>query len=223
MQITRQRIVDFLRKQNQATVEELTKVVGLTHMAVRHHLNILQEEGLVEIATTRRTNKPGRPVQIYVLTNQAEKLYPQDYLRLSDLLLEEITCQLGPDGIATVCNNIAERLLQEAPTFEKRQPQAFEDRLDEVVGFLKEKGFVAKWEVEDGQYVIHHIACPYRQLASRHQEICLLDEVLIGSMLQLTPQRICCIANEDERCTYCLGVSASTADQTQPIEPLLQP
>ena len=38
MQVTRQRIVDHLRKHNQATVDELTQAVGLTHMAVRHHL-----------------------------------------------------------------------------------------------------------------------------------------------------------------------------------------
>lgn len=208
MQVTRQRIIDHLRKHNQATVEELTQAVGLTHMAVRHHLNVLQKEGLIEISKTRRAKKPGRPVQIYVLTNQAEKLYPQDYFQLSELLLEEMISQIGPDGVAQVFNNIAERLLEIAPS--PKEGQAFEDRLDEVVCFLKQKGFAAQWGVEKGHYVIYHLACPYRQLASRHHEVCLLDEVLIGSMLGVTPDRTSCIANDDGKCTYCLDVVVSS-------------
>ena len=204
MQVTRQRIVDYLRKHNQATVEDLTRVVGLTHMAVRHHLNVLQGEGLVEISTTRRVKKPGRPVQVYVLTNRAEKLYPQDYFQLSDLLLAEMANRIGPEGVAQVFNSIAEHLLKLAPP--PRAGQSFEARLDEVVHFLRQKGFAAKWTVENGQYAIHHVACPYRQLAARHREVCLLDEIVIGSMLQVTPRRTCCIAANDAQCTYCLGV-----------------
>ena len=221
MQVTRQRIVDFLRKHNQASVEELTKAVGLTHMAVRHHLNILQGEGLIEVSTTRRAKKPGRPVQVYVLTNQAEKLYPQDYFQLSDLLLEEMVNQIGPNGVAEVFNNIAERLLEMAPRPKAEQP--FEERLCQVVQFLKQKGFAARWDVEDGQYVIHHAACPYRQLASRYQEVCLLDEIVIGSMLQVAPERTCSIAENDGQCTYCLGVSAEEAGNDPQVGNSSQP
>lgn len=221
MQVTRQRIIDFLRKQNQATVEDLTQAIGLTHMAIRHHLNVLQAEGLVEVATTRRIKKPGRPVQIYGLTENAEQLYPQDYLQLSDLLLAEMINQVGLNGVTEIFSNIADQLLKVAPA--PKEGQSFEERLDEVVSFLKEKGFVAHWDVENGQYVIHHVACPYRQLAARHQEVCHLDEELISSMLQVTPQRICSIADDDGKCTYCLGISASaTAKQGQSVDSLRQ-
>jgi predicted ArsR family transcriptional regulator len=211
MQVTRKRIIDHLRRHGQATVDELTKTIGLTHMAVRHHLNVLQAESLVEIATMRRDNKPGRPVQIYALTDNAEQLYPQDYFHLTDLLLEEMIDQIGPDGMSEFFNRIAERLLQVAPS--PRHGQTFEKRLDDVVDFLKDKGFLARWEIEDGQYVIHHLACPYRQLAIRHQEVCLLDEFLIGSMLKVDPQRTCSIAENGDICTYCLGISAEV-DET---------
>lgn len=220
MQVTRQRIVDFLRKQNQATVEELTKVVGLTHMAVRHHLNVLQGEGLVEVSTTRRLKKPGRPIQVYVLTNRAEKLYPQDYFQLSDLLLDEMSDRVGPDGVAKVFSNIATRILEVAPVSKKGQ--SFEDRLDEVIRFLRQKGFAAEWGVEDNQYVVRHIACPYRRLASRHSEVCLLDEVLIGTMLQVAPRRTCCIADNDGNCTYSLGVPVTKTGRNRRNEALFQ-
>jgi predicted ArsR family transcriptional regulator len=211
MQVTRKRIIDYLRRHGQATVEELTKTIGLTHMAVRHHLNVLQSESLVEVVTMRRDHRPGRPIQIYALTDDAERLYPQDYFHLTDLLLEEMIEQIGPAGVTDLFNRIAERLLEVAPSPWDGQP--FEKRLDEVVEFLKDKGFVARWEVEDGQYVIHHLACPYRQLATRHQEVCLLDEFLIGSMLEVAPKRTCSIAENDEMCTYCLGVSVESKEK----------
>jgi len=218
MQITRQRIVDHLRNHNQATVEELAQAVGLTHMAIRHHLNVLQRDGLLEIAKTRRAKKPGRPVQVYVLTNRAERLYPQDYFQLSELLLEEMISQIGPNGVAQVFNNIAERLLEIAP--QPKEGQSFEERLDEVVYFLQQKGFAAQWGVEEGRYVIYHLACPYRRLAAQHHEICLLDEVLISSMLEAKLDRVSCIAHDDRKCAYCLDVpvspeSAVTIEQSE--------
>ena len=218
MQVTRQKIVNYLRQHRQATVDELTKEIGLTHMAVRHHLNILQDEGLIEISATRRTNKPGRPVQIYMLTNEAKKLYPQDYLQLSSLLLEEIICQVGQEGMFDVFSNIAERMLEIAP--EIQNCNTFEERLEQAVRFLSGKGFAVQWSVENGQYVIHHMACPYRQLAARHQEICLLDKILIGILLDVSPERTCCIAEHDDQCTYCLGIpsESSSAEIASKIE-----
>jgi predicted ArsR family transcriptional regulator len=214
MQVTRKRIIDHLRRHGQATVDELTKTIGLTHMAVRHHLNVLQAEALVEVATMRRDNKPGRPVQIYALTDNAEQLYPQDYFHLTDLIVEEMLDQIGPAGVTALFNRIGERLLEVAPS--PNPGQSFERRLDEVVDFLKDKGFLARWEVENGQYVIHHMACPYRQLAVRHQEVCRLDEFLIGSMLEIVPQRTCSIAENGDMCTYCLGVPAAADEAVGP-------
>ena len=41
MQATREKIVELLKERGHATVEELADEVGLTQMAVRHHLNVL--------------------------------------------------------------------------------------------------------------------------------------------------------------------------------------
>jgi len=77
MQVTRQKIIDMLRAHGQATVDELATEVSLTPMAVRHHLNVLQADGLVLILRTKQRHRPGRPIQVYGLTNKARKLCPQ--------------------------------------------------------------------------------------------------------------------------------------------------
>jgi len=206
MQITRQRIIDLLRKQGQATVEELAEWVELTQMAVRHHLNVLQAESLIEVSHTKRQRGPGRPVQVYSLTNKARKLYPQEYVQLTDLLVQEIIARIGQDGIIDIFNSLAARLVKDAPP--PREAQAFEERLDDVVGFLREKGYVVEWERMNGQYMIYHLDCPYRQFAQRHQEICLMDSKILEDTLNVTPRRISCIASQDDKCAYIIPANS---------------
>jgi len=206
MQITRQRIIDLLRRQGQATVEELAEWVELTQMAVRHHLNVLQAESLIEVSHTKRRHKPGRPVQVYGLTNKARKLYPQEYLQLTDLLVQEVANRIGQDGVIDIFNSLAVRLVEEAPI--AKTTQSIEERLDDVVGFLREKGYVVEWESVNGQYMVYHMDCPYRQFAQRHQEICLMDAKILEETLNVIPQRISCIACQDDKCTYVIPTSS---------------
>jgi predicted ArsR family transcriptional regulator len=205
MQITRQRIIDLLRKQGQATVEELSQQVEFTPMAVRHHLNVLLAKDLIAVSHTKRQHKPGRPVQIYNLTDKARNLYPQKYIQLTDLLVQEIANRIGQDGVIDIFNNLAARLVKDAPPAKTAQP--FEERLDDIVGFLRDKGYVVEWKRVNGQYMIYHLDCPYRQFAQRHQEICLMDAKILEDTLNVTPRRISCIACQDDKCTYVIPVT----------------
>ncbi len=212
MQVTRQQIIEFLKEKGQATVEELAAAVNLTPMAVRHHLNVLQGESLITASVMRRQSGPGRPSQIYQLTAAADELFPVDYYALTDYLLAELSQQLGQRGVAEIFYNIAQRLASEAPA--PKPNQNFEERLDEVVAFLSQKGFVVDWEVRAEGYFIHAYSCPYRQIARHHAEVCLLDRQIISSMLDTTPSRVACLANDDGHCTYRLS---------KPIELVLDP
>ncbi|MEW5960399.1 MAG: helix-turn-helix domain-containing protein, partial [Chloroflexota bacterium] len=48
MHETRQRIIEYLKEKQQATVEELAAAITLTPMAVRYHLNVLQANNLID-------------------------------------------------------------------------------------------------------------------------------------------------------------------------------
>jgi predicted ArsR family transcriptional regulator len=212
MQATRQQIIEFLKEKGQATVEELAATVHLTPMAVRHHLNVLQAENLITASSIRRQTGPGRPSQVYQLTEVADELFPQDYYGLTDYLLAELDRQLGKEGLTQIFSNIAQRLAREAPP--PKPYQTFEERLDEVVTFLMEKGFVVDWEAKENSYMIHAYSCPYRQIVKDHGEICLLDKQIIGTMLNTVPTRIACLTTDDTHCTYQIS---------RPIELILGP
>jgi len=200
MQVTRQRIIDILRSRGQATVDELAKEVGLTPMAVRHHLNVLQADDLIMILRTKQQHRPGRPIQVYGLTNKARKLYPQQYIQLTDLLIDEIAEQVGPKGVKDIFLGIADRLATEAPPLAADTPT--EARLNALVDYLHTKGFVAEWQIEDGRYTLCHYDCPYRQFAKSHPDVCLLDKKLITTFVGSAPVRQLSIAADDEMCKY---------------------
>jgi predicted ArsR family transcriptional regulator len=184
-------------------------------MAVRHHLNVLQAEDLIEVAHTKRERRPGRPVQVYILTDKARKFYPQEYVQLTNLLVEEITDRFGQDGLTAVFDGMANRLAAEAPLLTKNL--SFEERLNTLADFLRQKGFSVEWERENGQYVIHHLDCPYRQFAQKHQIVCQMDKKVIGNILQVTPTQVSCIAHNDDRCTYIISAS-DIAQNPQPVK-----
>lgn len=212
MHETRQRIIEYLKEKQQATVEELAIAIDLTPMAVRYHLNVLQADNLIGVVAVRRQSGPGRPQQIYKLTDAADDFFPEDYRSLTDYLLEEVSARLGKQGVGQLFNGIATRLVEEAPP--PKENQSFEERLDEVVTFLTEKGFAVCWEAEENSYVIHAHSCPYRRVAKDHSEVCMLDQQIISTMLNTTPNRIACLTGGDDHCTYRV---------TQPIELIMDP
>lgn len=199
---TRQKIVEHLKEKDQATVEELADVVNLTPMAVRYHLNVLQSENLIFASDLRRPMAGrGRPQQVYQLTEAADELFPVDYYGLTGYLLDELNIRLGKEGITELFHRVADRLAQEVPP--ARPNQSAEDRLDEVIRFLSQKGFVADWEYKNGSYHIHAYSCPYRQLAKQQPQVCMLDKRVITKMLNTeNPTRIACLSNGDSHCTY---------------------
>ncbi|NTU63973.1 MAG: ArsR family transcriptional regulator, partial [Chloroflexi bacterium] len=61
MQATRQRILEILKERGAATVEELGSDLDLTPVTIRHHLDILRNEGLIQAPKVKRRDAPGRP------------------------------------------------------------------------------------------------------------------------------------------------------------------
>lgn len=200
MQSTRRQIIDALNERGSATVDELAHLVALTPMAVRHHLNVLQAEKFITASTARRKTGPGRPSQVYSLTDNADTLFPTDYSGLTDYVLDEMLAQVGQEKIIQIFEGIADRMIGEAPS--PKPNQTIEERLDELIGFLNKKGFISEWQSEPDGYLIHAYSCPYRRVVKNHEEVCLLDARIIGSMLNVVPNRTSCLRASDDHCTY---------------------
>ena len=87
---TRRSVLEALRSAGTATVAQLAEMVGVKGITIRHHLNALLAEGLVDAEEKRQA--VGRPIYMYRLTTEAENLFPQKYHQLVERLLLRRLC-----------------------------------------------------------------------------------------------------------------------------------
>jgi len=202
MQSTRQEIMEILKEESQATVEDLAERLDLTPMTIRHHLNVLQAQNLVEASKVRRSQKVGRPRLVYTLTDEADSHFPQNYANLARHLLTEVKETVGPEETKDIIRRIAERIAQEAPP--PFEGQSFEDRLAQVSEFLNERGFRFHWEKTEDGFVFVNVNCPYRQVAAEHAEVCAMDTALLERLLGVKPKRFGSLREGDGACNCLL-------------------
>jgi len=203
MQSTRQEILEILKIERTATVEDLASRLELTPMTIRHHLNVLQAQNLVTATKVRRSQKVGRPRLIYTLTEAADQLFPQNYGDLARRIVTELKETVGKEETCGIFRRVAKRLATQAPP--PVPGQSFEDRLNQVTRFLEGQGLLTRWQKTDRGYVFINANCPYRRVAQEHGETCEMDVTLITELLGVEPKRLN-QGQEEQVCSYLLEV-----------------
>lgn len=200
MQSTRERILNILKERGQATVETLSRELGLTAATIRHHLDNLRGEGLIAPPTLSRHKTPGRPQYIYILTEKASAFFPKRYEHLAALILDEVRSRLPATEVEQMMQRIGERIAAQA---DLSGISDFEARLLAVVEFLNGLGYMAHYErCNDANYLLHIINCPYERAAHRDREICAIDMAMLTQLLGTTPRRTSWTAQGDLQCVY---------------------
>jgi predicted ArsR family transcriptional regulator len=197
-QSTRDVILDSIKSTSHATVEDLATVAGVSPVTVRHHLNSLQADGLIESESVRR--HVGRPYYVYSLTANGQELFPKKYFALSVRLLDELKERFPQEVVEDVFKGVVNRIADDhRGEFEHL---AFEDRLDYLVGLLEDEGFLARWEKAGDKYEIVEYSCPLLLIGQHHGEVCHLDTTLIETVMQTSVEQHSCMLNGDNCCKF---------------------
>lgn len=208
MQKTRQRILDYLKRNESATVDELSEVLdNLTAVTVRHHLDVLRGEGMISQPEIIHRNTPGRPRYAYRLTEKATNFFPQNINTLASHTFSEMKSLWDEQQIATMLNGVAVRMAADFPHKDAEEP--LDVRLERIVDFLNEQGYEASWEKSDGGFELRTRNCPYRTLTELHQEPCLIDMYFISKLLGFVPKRTETIRQGADTCTYLIPAPAA--------------
>jgi predicted ArsR family transcriptional regulator len=146
-------------------VAELTDYVRLNHNAVRQHLAVLKEAGLV-VEETEKRNRIGRPRLLYRLHPEAAGLWgtPGPYAWLARLLSEVVQRNEDPRQVG---RRVGARLAT--------QLYRAEDPIDVFEETLTRRGF-RPTRSERGRRVDFVLGrCPFAEVASEHPEtVCRL-------------------------------------------------
>lgn len=195
---TRNVILHSIKLSPQATIEELALAADVSPVTVRHHLNTLQADGLIEVNSVRR--KVGRPYYVYSLSEQGQELFPQRYFSLTNRLLDELKARLPETVVNDIFIGVVKSLIQEHKS--EFEGLSFEERLNYVIALLAEEGFLARWERTNEGYQIIEYSCPYISVGQKHQEVCTFDKELMLTVLDVPIQQHSCMLNGDDCCHF---------------------
>jgi DeoR family suf operon transcriptional repressor len=202
---TKEKIFQALRSHGRMTVLALSKELKITQIAVRHHLNSLQADGMVDVREER--HGVGRPRQIYKLTPTALDRNPSRYYQFTNLLLNQLKANLPAETVNKLLLEVADNMAGDWRTELDSLP--LPRRLERLVELLTGEGFVARVEsAGPGRYCLTELACPYSRISLLHPEVCVLDESMISRALGTSVERTSCIRSGSDACTFSIQGSA---------------
>ena len=182
---TRGQIVTLLRTAP-ATVEELAGKLKLTDNAVRAHLATLERDGLVKQSGLRRG--PRKPHFTYVLTEEADRLFPKAYDALLNQLLAVLKTRLEPAEIEDVLRAVGRALAADASTGNE---MSLDGRVQTALKVLEAIGGAAEIEQHGDKIVIISSGCPLAAAVSVHPEVCRLAETLVAEIVKVPVEEKC--------------------------------
>lgn len=203
---TRDRVLETLLTHQSLTINEIADFVGINPISVRHHITRLEADGLVTSSEERYG--VGRPRRCYFLTENGREQFPTSYLKLTHRLLEQLKEKASPTLVNNLFSGIAEDMITEYKT--DLPNLTIEGKLDLISKLLTEEGFQVNWQKQGDNYYLHELNCPYLHIGRDHPEVCYVDQTLISSILNLQVDKVKCMLNGDQLCTYIIPAQISS-------------
>jgi DeoR family suf operon transcriptional repressor len=164
---TQRRVLEALKRQGEATADELAGTLEISASAVRQHLAALRAAGLIEARQERGT--AGRPADRYRATVRTEPLF----VTADDLSVEllELIDDEDPDLVDRVFDRRRQRLVDDAEL--DLAGTSIEDRIAKVTELLDAQGYLCDWEqLADDHFRINLHNCAIWSVASRFRKAC---------------------------------------------------
>ncbi|MHB0987484.1 MAG: helix-turn-helix transcriptional regulator [Bellilinea sp.] len=182
---TRDQILATLQRYPNSTVEELSRLLQLTHADVRYHINALLKAGQVvqmqQFPKDGRLGR-GRPAKSYQLSAGSR---PDILTHLTDILLEMIQSNASADASLA---ELAQRLIP-ANSLSSTETHA-PGRLNEAIQMINQHPYQARWEAHaSGPQVFFH-NCPFAAVIRKHPELCQVDSQILQNLTGLAPRQI---------------------------------
>ena len=212
---TRARVVELVRDQPRS-VATLAAELGLSEVAIRRHLAVLEEEDLVVGETVRRPG-PGRPGTIYRTTERAARLFPDRTAELANELLDFLTDRLGPEAVREFFRWRQERV-------KARYANALagtggrDDQVARLADLLSEDGFPSTVQADGGGLALTQGHCAIREIAEAHPEVCQVEAEMFEDLLGVGVSRSLTLARGATHCVCEIPAGALDEEAPEPAQ-----
>ncbi len=162
------KVLIALKKQGEASADDVAGALGVSASAVRQHLTGLRAAGFV--ATRQARGRPGRPVDLYHSTDDGNAQFASHDGSLTLELLEDLEAE-DPELIGRVFHRREQR---HAESFRKTlEGLDLPAQLATLTELLDGEGYLTQWsELDDGAFVLSFHNCAIWSVAERFSQAC---------------------------------------------------
>jgi predicted ArsR family transcriptional regulator len=199
---TREQVAGSILTHGPSTAAALAERLGLTTAAIRRHLDLLEDSGLLE-SREQRVFGPrgrGRPARVFALTDAGRAKFFSAYDDLAIKALGFLQRTTGPTAVAQFAT---ERFADAEARYARAIADAPRDVTPAQVlaGALSAEGYAASTQpaAAGEQLCQHH--CPVAHVAEQFPEICEAETAAFSRVLGVHVQRLATIAHGDGVCT----------------------
>ena len=178
---TRRAILNLLKTQGPSDPKFLAARLGLSSMAVRHHLYALRR---LKLVTYKAEGRPsGRPAKVWRLLRAADRFYRDGHAGLSIGLSEAARSAFGQKTLGRL---LAQLEAREKHAVAQQLPRTapLRDRILALVRIRSEQGYLAELkEPEGGLFLLIENHCPILTAAAACKGLCEVEQGVFQKVL----------------------------------------
>jgi predicted ArsR family transcriptional regulator len=212
---SRAAIVQHRHRGGDASVAELAEHLGISEVATRRHLGLLEDEGFVDARTVNQGR--GRPAARYQLTADARRLFPAAYDQLAAEALDFLGQTQGREGVRAFLRWRLEKQIAELG--QAVTADDLEDRLTQLAEALSAAGFSASVAEDGSSFTLTQDHCAIEDIARDHPEVCAFEAATFSAVLgdEVRVRRRTTLTRGDAVCVCCVSaVTATTSTSDAP-------
>ena len=198
MKNTKESILEQLLLLQNTTISQLSEILAISEISVRHHLMSLEAEGI--ITSSEERHGVGRPRFVYHLTEKGFQNVPTNYIKLSDQALTTMEHFLGTDKLLELFKQIGRDLAETVASSVSSQDP--EEKLEQFASHLTQDGFIFSWTRSSEKYTLTTHHCPFHYLGQNHPEVCTINHALLESLIKHPISHDTSMLRGDVACTY---------------------
>jgi predicted ArsR family transcriptional regulator len=218
---TRDRVCQGVLEAGPVSAADLARTLGLTSAAVRRHLDVLLEQGLVAVRETATHGQRGRgrPARQFVLTDAGHAAMATGYDDLAAQALRYLASVAGPDAVRRfAAERLADFEARYRPVVDAAGPDPLA-RADALAEALSADGFAASTRslALGGTSIGTQLCqghCPVQHVAREFPELCEAETDSFSRLLGVHVQRLATLAHGEHVCTTHVPTSHISASHT---------
>lgn len=204
---TRRRIARSILVDGASTAADLAHRLDLTPAAVRRHLDLLLEEGALEVRANRGpvSRGRGRPARLYALTEKGREAFEKKYDDLAVQALRFVEEQSGEAGVRAFARKRASFVGDRFAVVRAGSPEL--SNAEVLAQVFTDEGYAAGVRtIADaaGDPIAEQLCqghCPVAHVAAEFPQLCEEETSAISEVLGTHVQRLATIAHGDGVCT----------------------